>query len=615
MMPFAMDITGHIEPGREYQLKVVTYSQWHYDYKVPHAFVYDESRNQSDAKPEWSSEPGWQTKFSYGITKYVRLEIIPGVYIHDVFVQPSVTGKSLKYDIWIHNGTVSRKQVDIRSELASWDDKGWEYPVFEPVQITIQPGETVKVEAPVVQWNLGPESYWWPNKPFREDYTPVLHNLNLSVFEKNTLLDTRVQRFGFVEWTEGPFYYLVNGVRINQVSDGTPEPGMSEYDCYTVSPAFLPPTDSTGGCPETWKRYMRLGISANRIHQSTPTEYMMDAADETGFMLIPETGIRGCQTQNWHDAWLPQSVIELARLCRNHPSVCRYSLQNEANPAWIPVLIDSIKKADPLRPLVFEDNQLNRPARIDGASGHAYTMLHYTDYPRPAEIITGMGEYAWHWADRIKWGPVLPSAEGGLEEFIYYGGDMRRWDIAYMAGWDFINYWPNFLEGMTWQKHAWKQSCYYKDREDGIDGWNSPVASWAMKYFHPYLVMDIGIHKLNGPDSCPASWPEYTDVYTQGSKVERELEIFNDGLEGINFILSWESRWDSSRGELVDSGKTENLVIEPGFHKPVNLTINTPDPGISERKLFLIITSVLEGKEVFKEEDIYFLVSKTSNKQ
>lgn len=608
MMPFDVDITRYVDPGKEYELRVVSHPQWHYNYEVPHAFIYDESRDYPDTKPEWSSESGWATKFSYGITKFIRLTVLPGIFISDVFVRPSVADRSLEYDLWIHNGTDLQKRVSVRSELTSWNGAKWNYPEFEPVTVIIGQGETKKITVPPVTWNLGSTSYWWPNKPFHEDYTATLHNLNISLFEKNRKLDSRVQRFGFVEWTEGPFYYLVNGVRINQVSDGTPEPAMSEYDCYSVSPAFLPPTDSTMGCPETWKRYMRLGICANRIHQSTPTEYMMDAADETGFMLIPETAIRGCQTQNWNDEYLPRAVIELAQVCRNHPSVCRYSLQNEAKPGWVPVLIDSIKKADPLRPLVFEDDQVNKPARIDGSAGHAFAMLHYVDYPRPAEIITGMGEYAWHWADRIRWGPVLSSSEGGIEEFIYYGGDMRRWDIVYVAGWDFINYWPNFLNGMNREKHAWKQSCYYKDREDGIDGWYSPVTRWAQRYFHPYLVMDIGIHKMNGPDSDPARWPEYTDRYAPGSRIDRELEIFNDGLAGNNFTIKWETHWDCAVGEILDSGRIENLVIEPGFHRHAGISIPVPAPGNPERKLFVVITSALDGREVFKEKDIYFLV-------
>jgi len=608
MMPFDVDITDFVESGQESVLKVISYPQWHYNYEVPHCFIYDESRKHPDTKPDWVSEAGWGSKFSYGITKFVRLSVLPGVYIEDIYVQPSVTDNSFKYDVWIYNHTDYSKDLIIKSELDSWNGDLWKYPQFDPVSVTIAPGEIKKIGIGPVRWDPGPDSYWWPNKPFSEEYKAKLHNLTISIFEKNKERDSRIQRFGFVEWTEGPDYYMVNGVRINQISDGTPEPAMSEYDCYSVSPAFLPPTDSTLGCPETWKRYMRLGICANRIHQSTPTEYMMDVADETGFMLIPETGIRGCQTQNWNDKYLPQAVMELAMVCRNHPSVCRYSLQNEADSGWVGVLIDSIKLVDHLRPLVFEDNLINKPARIDSKSGHAYAMLHYVDYPKPAQIITGMGEYAWHWADRIKWGPVLPSAEGWLEEFVYYGGDMRRWDIPYFAGWDFINYWPNFLEDMNYEKHAWKQSCYHKDRLDGEDGWNSPVVKWMQKYFHPYLVLDLGIHDQNGPDSDLSQWPEFSSSYSPGEMIERDLEVYNDGLKGNHIAVIWEAHWDSADGEFVDSGRIGNLTIEPGFHQTLKLKFPVPETEVTERKLNMVLRSELEGEEVFKEDDLYFLV-------
>ena len=121
--------------------------------------------------------------------------------------------------------------------------------------------------------------YWWPNKPFRENYTPQLHVLSLTVDSAETpAADSSVgdsvvkHRFGFVEWSEAApdegTWFLVNGRRINFVSDATPEAAMSSYDCYTNSPAFA----TLEGAKETWKRYMRVGMSANRIHQSTPTQ-------------------------------------------------------------------------------------------------------------------------------------------------------------------------------------------------------------------------------------------------------------------------------------------------------------------------------------------------------
>jgi len=328
-------------------------------------------------------------------------------------------------------------------------------------------------------------------------------------------------------------------------------------------------------------------------------------ADELGFMLIPETAIRGCQLQKWHETYLPGSVMELARLSRNHPSVCRYSLQNEADPAWAAILADSISTVDPSHPLVFEDNQVGHPCRIDGKKGHAFAMLHYVDYPKPSSTITGMGEFAWDWTQHS---PGVQHAGGGLEEFIYYATDMRLWDISYAAGWDFINYWPNFLEGMNHDKHAWKQSCYPGNRIDSADGWHSPVMHWAERYLHPYLVLDTGLHRMNRPGSDLAHWPSVTSSYHSGDTIKRGLILFNDGLTGSTFNLTWEARWDSSEGQPVNSGTVQGIFIEPGFHKELRITLIAPQTKVDQRKLFVILKYKMGETEKFNENHVYFWI-------
>ena len=293
LMPFEVDLTDHVLPGGSHELRVISYPQWHYNYEVPHGFIYKEARLHPDTRPAFAREPGWGSKFSYGMAGYVEIRIEPLVHIKDMFVRTSVSEKTLAYDLWVHNGTSEAKHLVVDSNLTSWNGKPWQYPRIDPVEATLAGNEIRQVTVGPVRWDPGRESYWWPNKPFREDYQAQLHNLTISLREGGRVVDTETRRFGFVEWGEGPYYYTVNGVRINQISDGTPESAMSDYDSYSLSPAFLPPTETTKGCPESWKRFMRLGISANRTHQSTPTETMLNAADELGFMLIPESPIRG----------------------------------------------------------------------------------------------------------------------------------------------------------------------------------------------------------------------------------------------------------------------------------------------------------------------------------
>jgi hypothetical protein len=593
LMPFSADLTDVVTPGKTYKIIIKAHPLWYYKNEVPVGFIYTEG---------WKNpKHGWASKFGFGITKYVRLAIYPQVRISNVFIQPSVSKNELKCAVWVQNHDRKSRTVIISGKLSSWNNDKWKYPILPDKTVTIPGNSTIKIAFDPVRWNLGPTSYWWPNKPFREDYKSKLHNLQFSLNEGKKSLSKITKRFGFVEWTEGPFYYKVNGVRINFISDGTPESAMSEYDCYSTSAAFLPPTASGTGCPETWKRYMRMGVCANRIHQSTPTDYMMDVADELGFMLIPETAIRGCQNQQWHSEYLPQAVKELAMICRNHPSVSLYGLQNEATPAWAGPLADAIVTVDPTRPLIFDDNQQKKPGRITGDSGaHAYAMNHYVDYPDPAQMISGMGEFAWQWTEHGK--DASPLANGELEDFSYFGCQMRMADIAYFAGWDFLNYWPNFLQGMNYKKHVWKQSAN-KDRTDGVDGWNSPIIRWVQKSFDPYLVVDTAFLKSNG--KFEKGWPKRIPVYKSSETVKRNLEIFNDGLFGDKLNVRWSTRWDSAEGPLVANGEIADIIVKPGFHALKTISFITPSVQ-SSRTLFLVLESVMNGKVLFIDKQVRF---------
>ena len=63
---------------------------------------------------------------------------------------------------------------------------------------------------------------------------------------------------------------------------------MSFYDAYAAPQSYFATSPR-----DVWQRYMRVGITSNRIHQSTPTEDLMLAADEAGFLLKPESPVRG----------------------------------------------------------------------------------------------------------------------------------------------------------------------------------------------------------------------------------------------------------------------------------------------------------------------------------
>jgi len=595
MTPFEADVTAVAKPGQTQRLKVKAFTRCHYG-KVPNVPVgFDFNKGTS------KSYEG-HTKHSYGLTGHVRLAVYPAVHIAEVFVRPSVSGKSLAYDVWIANGSASEREVVLKGGLSSWDKRTWPYPALPERTVRLKPGQVQKVTVEGVPWTFRAESYWWPNIPFREDYSATLHWLKLTLEEQGKVVHQSRQRFGFVEYQEGPFYYTVNGVRFTSFSDSNAYGQVGEYDCWTETPCFQPPHGEFQGCPETWKRYQKMGFNSMRLHVSAaPAPYMLETADEAGYMLIPEGGSWGNGTSKFDKNNFSFQIQETVRAARNHPCVARYSLANES--FWVDItgpknewrwLVDAAVEADPTRPRVFE---LLKGSSTSGViqgmkSGHACIMQHYDPIMKGGDHIRGMGECAW--------------ATDGMADYTTQALAMRFNDWAHFAPWSWVNFWPNFLEGMNAKRHPWKGNDY-GDRRDGVDGWGSPIVQAVQWALQPYLVIDRGLLELNpaikeNSKVGKVGWPYHLPVYAPGAKVARQIEVFNNALTGDTFLLNWSLHWDSPSGPLVGKGAVGPFKIEPGFHSTQKVTFEAPKPEAEERTLYLVMESVKEGKVVYRDE-------------
>jgi hypothetical protein len=610
-VPFEMELTELATPGKEQVLQVKAYHRRHYlmpgqkqTAEVAVGWDFPEGGDGPTRKEanDWCDWHG-NSKVGYGIVRSIKMKILPAVYVDDYFIKTSVSNRQLTCDVWLKNSTDIEHKVKLGAALSSWNKSNWTYPSIPPTTVTIPPKSTLKTTIGPVSWNMGPESYWWPNIPYREKYQPQLHYLNITVSEDMKSWHTISSRFGFVEHAEGPYYYTVNGVRYTGLSDGTAEGQTSFYDSYSA-PAWLPPTGPGTGAPESWKRYMRVGMNMNRLHCSPPTEYMMDAADEVGFMLIPEAPIWGNGLSRYNPAYTPQTYHDMGRASRNHPCIARYSLSNEVREprgemqdkwSWRPA-IDDIRKADDTRPLVFEMHSQGN-GRVDGIQGgHAWIMDHYTNIHEKVgddKNIRGMGEHFW--------------GRNSMGEFAVGCRALRTNNWCYMAGWSWINYWPNFLQGMNHDLHAWKPQDH-PDRKDGIDGWGSPIVDFIQRSLHPYLVQDLGILKENPGDpkelgQGKIEWPYNLPTILAGQPVERKVEVFNGGLIGNKITLRWSAHWDKPNGPVAVKGCDIACEIEPGFHTTKTITLAVPKVDHDERKLYLVLDSIIDGKTVFHSEE------------
>jgi len=222
-------------------------------------------------------------------------------------------------------------------------------------------------------------------------------------------------------------------------------------------------------------------------------------------------------------------------------------------------------------------------------------MQHYGLNPQQADAktgILGMGECAWE--------------TDGMADFVRQALAMRFNDWAYFAPWCWINYWPNFLEGMNAKLHAWKVNDY-GDRRDGVDGWGSPIVQAVQWALNPYLVIDRGLLELNptikeDSKDGKVGWPYRIPIYAAGTKIERQIEVFNNSLTAGSFTVKWSVHWDTPAGPVAGHGEAGPLKIEVGCHATQTLTFDAPQPEREERTLWLVLESVKDGERVMHDE-------------
>ena len=258
---------------------------------------------------------------------------------------------------------------------------------------------------------------------------------------------------------------------------------------------------------------------AHRVHAGDGRRGRLHA--RTGGRLVGE------RHQTFHKENFSRQLQATIRACRNHPCVARYSLANESLPAAFASpanpwrgLIDAALEVNDTRPCVFEVNNGQTGAVPGMKRGHAQQMEHYRPIVKSGDHLRGMGECAW--------------ATDGMQGFPALALKMRLYDYAHFAPWSWLNFWPNFLEGMNHDRHPWKSNDH-DDRSDRVDGWGSPGVVAVQQALHPYLVADrewleSGVIDSGHVNPRPALRPEVR--YRAGEKVSRAVEVFNGGLAG-----------------------------------------------------------------------------------
>src|SRR5579871_3727063 len=605
--PFRMDISRFVKPGQTALLRVHVRDR--------NFFKDREGRFTVPAATEWNDRQG------RGILRGVSLAVYPQTYISDVFVKPSTGANTLTYEVTLVNASTSRQTVTLGGRLTpATAGAHWTYPNLPMQTVTLLPGETGKGIYGPFPWKAGSDSWWWPNVPFREDYRAQLHNLTLELRsgQKSTEppLQTERVRFGFCTYKQKDNRYTLNGIPFPLRGDSLPE-GTIGTDAFARLPGFLPPSKSNPGWPGAVRNYQRLNYNVVRMHQVPCTRYMMDVCDELGLLVIPETAIRGGGIQKENISVLPEAfsthLRELVLRDRNHPSVFKWSLENElfgAPEPFLRKLYDTCLQADGTRPCSIDDN-------ADAPYWPDFTVIeHYSQPPGTPDAAGGrvrddrpygQGEYVW---------PFGAQAQGPLW-FGLITRSLRAHDNADIRPYTLLDVWPAVIAGLTATNfpdpHLPPDSLEQGGRSaldfpDPHDAWSDLRIQILQHSFAPVAVFDLDYDNANLHSNGRGEWPTSVPQAPAGKTITRTLDVFNNEFadEKVTVFLLPALRLKRLEGDAVRDEQqplpeiVREVVVPLGGHVRVPVEIPLPQVEVNTA-LELNLTAWKSGTERYHE--------------
>lgn len=338
--PWEVDLSNACAAGREHEICLrVQDVTGLIDQELDLAQLKPGMRLISLAKNSLMAPIGSQyTKF--GMWQGASLVARDDVYIEDVFVRPSVRGRTLSVDVALRN--LSSRDQDVRVTAAV--EGG---PSFEPrdVHLSARGLETVTL---VRDWKE--PRLWGPEDPH-------LYRLILAAEIAGKCTSALETRFGFREfWTDGTDLVL-NGTPMKFLATaGHPRGGVD-------------PSVARAEALDLYKRIREAGCVAMRLHANIWPRQWYEAADEIGMPLIFESALF-C----WSDSYALDNDVfwknynehlrATVRSHRNHPSIVMISLENEILHCRGDRVAETehrlaeagrmVKALDPTRPIMYD---------------------------------------------------------------------------------------------------------------------------------------------------------------------------------------------------------------------------------------------------------------------
>ncbi len=482
----------------------------------------------------------------YGIWGDVVLVAHPAVYVHDLFIKPSVRNGELVVDYTVANESSKSVELTLRAIV---EDNGRDALQLPTVQLSVPAGKSVTTTL----------RRKWPDARYWSHEDPYLYHLRTELSTGDVLRT----RFGFREfWIEG-HRYVLNGAKINLLASSwwpPPEPMQREE------------------IEKQWLAVKAAGIVCFRTHTQPWRRINYDVADEVGLLMIIEGAM-------WHDPYCTayddptfwdnyaQMIRAMMKREKNRPSVIMWSMENESysGEEKTRLAVENLarvgkmaKQWDPTRPIYFESD--GDPGGVADAIGMHYVHEYpkYTCWPneaywlsKPFNPRTWFGiesePFVWKKDKPLYIGEFLWVPSGTPANHTVFFGDDAYLDLD--------------LYTRLGKAEAWKmQILAFRDQEaGGMCPWTVGTdlnESNPLYRAHQYAYQPIAAY-------CH----DYDRRFYSGEIVERRVEVFNDVLSPSELTFSWSLSHDE---RVVDRGG-EQISLPAGDKRMLSVRLQLPE--------------------------------------
>jgi len=118
----------------------------------------------------------------------------------------------------------------------------------------------------------------------------------------------------------------------------------------------------------------------------------------------------------------------------------------------------------------------------------------------------------------------------------------------------------------------------------------------------PVAVADVAYWNANRMSNATGEWPAVIESANRGTRLSRQLVVFNDTFTGTAVDVSWEMHQGTADGPTADQGSMR-LTIPLGQRQTVTIGVTTPATGSTA---VLVLQSSKDGRVIFRDDGQLF---------